>query len=167
MKLKALAFSTFLAVPVIGWETRGAYAQSPAVSNNESSAVVAKAQSLGARARAEITRLGIHNADTARALKFQSDGDQALRDNDPVRAAEDYGRAEEAVSVLERERVSARDARAKTDDDLRRAKDQGIDVANAERYSTRGDQALETGNYHTAEVYYAEARAQLNRSATR
>jgi hypothetical protein len=85
-----------------------AYAQSSAVSNNESSAVVAKAQSLGARAQAEITCLGIHNTDTARGLKFQSDGDQVLRDNDPVRAAEDYGRAEEAVSVLERKRISAR-----------------------------------------------------------
>jgi hypothetical protein len=121
----------------------------------------------GSGARAEITRLGIRNADTARALKFQSDGDQALRDNDPVRAAEDYGRAEEAVSVLERERISARDARTKIDNELRRAQRDDGNVADAESYSRRGDQALETGNYHTAEVYYAEARAQLNRSATR
>jgi hypothetical protein len=167
MKFKALAFSAFLAAPLIGSGAMSVYAQSSAGSNHESSALVEKAQSLGARARAEITRLGIHNTDTARALKFQSDGDQALRDNDPVRASEDYGRAEEAVSVLDRERINARDARTKTDDELRRAQREGGNIADAENYSTRGDQALETGNYHTAEVYYAEARAQLNRSATR
>ena len=122
-----------------------ALAQSAASDNL--SGPLSAAQSLGARTRAEITRLGIHNADTNRALALQRDGDQALRDRDPVKA-EDYGRAEEAVSMRDRERVSAREARSKTDAALQRAKSAGADVAAAERLGASGDQALATGNYH-------------------
>ena len=139
----------------------------PSETTSGASLTIARVQALGAKIRAAITALAIHNADTDRALSLQSEGDRALRDHDLVRAVENYGRAEEAVSVLQRERVSAREARARTDDELRRAQRAGANVANAESYSTRGDQALETGNYHTAEVYYAEARILLDASKVR
>jgi hypothetical protein len=120
------------------------------------------AQSIAARTRTEISRLGVHNIDTDRALRMQSEGDRALRNNEPVRAAEYYGRAEEAAHVLDRESTTARDARDSTDRAISRAQRGGENVAQAESYKVRGDQALESGNYHTAEVYYAEARADLS-----
>lgn len=118
------------------------------------------AQAIGAQTRAEITRLSSRGADVDRALKLQAEGDQALRDGYPVRAAEDYGRAREAVSVLERERIRAADVRAETHRDLERTRRNGnVDLAQAENFNQKGDDAFDRGDYTAAQVYYAIARA--------
>ena len=118
------------------------------------------AQAIGAETRAEITRLSGHGADVDRPLRLQAEGDQALRDGEPVRAAEDYGRAREAITVLERERVRATNARAETHRDLSRAQRAGnVDLAQAESFNQKGDNAFNNGDYNDAQVYYAIARA--------
>jgi hypothetical protein len=61
----------------------------------------AAVQSLGSKTRAEITRAGKSGADTDRALRFQMEGDQALRRNELAHAAEEYGRAERDSQRLE------------------------------------------------------------------
>lgn len=118
------------------------------------------AQAIGSATRAEITRLSGHGADVDRPLRLQAEGDQALRNGDPVRAAEDYGRAREAISVLERERLRATDARAETHRDLSRAQRAGnVDMARAESFNQKADDAFNNGDYNDAQVYYAIARA--------
>jgi hypothetical protein len=118
------------------------------------------AQEIGARTRAEISRLSARGADVDRALKLQAEGDQELRDGDPVLAAEFYGRAREAVSVLEGERLRAADARAETHRDLEQAQRSGnVDLARAENFNQKGDDAFNRGDYTDAQVYYAIARA--------
>jgi hypothetical protein len=121
----------------------------------------AAAQALGSRSRAEITKLGTHNADTDRAMRLQSAGDRYLRAGDVVHAAEDYGRVEEAVHVLDGERAAAERAQDRDHAAIQHAQHAGRNVTQAESYSVRGDKALASGNYHEAETFYAEARADL------
>jgi hypothetical protein len=51
----------------------------------------ATVQSIGARSRAEITRVGDRGANVGRALSLQAEGDEALRRGEVALAAEDYG----------------------------------------------------------------------------
>jgi hypothetical protein len=124
------------------------------------------AQTLGMHTRAEIAHLGFHSPDIDRALRLQSEGDQALRRGDPVRAAREYGRAEEAVSVLERERRQANSARMLTHRQLERGQREGTNMLEAERFNQKGDYAFDNGDYTSSQAYYAMARAALaNRTA--
>jgi hypothetical protein len=118
-------------------------------------------QSLGSRTRAMITSVSGHGADVDRPLRYQAQGDQALRRGDLIRAAEDYGRAEEAISVLDTQRVQARNARARTLREIEHARRHGTDIAQAEIEYQRGDQAMDNGDFVNAELHYAQARASL------
>jgi hypothetical protein len=118
-------------------------------------------QSIGARTRTEITRVGDRGANVGRALGLQAEGDQALRRGELALAAEDYGRAREAVSVLDRERLLAAEERSHAASDLQRAQRNGDDIAWAAAKLSDGNQAFATGNYLTAGIDYAEARTDL------
>ena len=153
---KFLLASAALAFMMTAAGVHGAAAQSAAASDDGENA----AQALGSRTRAEITRLSAHGADADRALRLQAEGDQALRRGDTVRAAEDYGRAEEAISVLDRERLHATNVRAQTHRELERTQRAGgVNMAQAESFNQKGDDAFDNGDYTDAEVYYAIARA--------
>jgi hypothetical protein len=190
MRIKSVLFPASLAVLMNCLAMPGAFAQSSSNGNSFQSsasdnsgqnaanysyaqetphqrAELSQVQALGTKSRAGIDQLGIHSVDINRALTLQTAGDRALRDGNVVVAAEDYGRVQEAVSVLKRERVHAEAARNKTLDDVHRAEQNGVNVSQAKEYGGRGDQALNTGNFHTAEVYYAQARAELNALASR
>jgi hypothetical protein len=121
----------------------------------------AAVQSIGSRTRAEITRISDHGANVGRALSLQAEGDQALRRGDLAVAAEDYGRAREAVSVLDRERALAAEERSRAAFDLQRAQREGDDIAWAAAKLSDGNRAYASGNYVTADIDYAEARADL------
>jgi hypothetical protein len=121
----------------------------------------AAVQSIGARTRTEISRVGDHGANVSRALSLQAEGDQALRRGELALAAEDYGRAREAVSVLDRQRSLAVEERSRAALDLRRAENEGDDIAWAATKVSDGNRAFATGNYVTADIDYAEARADL------
>jgi hypothetical protein len=121
----------------------------------------AAVQSIGARTRAEITRVGDRGANVDRALSLQAEGDQALRRDELALAAEDYGRAREALSVLDRERSLAVEERSRAAVDLQHAQRDGDDKAWAATKLSDGNHAFSTGNYVTADIDYAEARADL------
>jgi len=121
----------------------------------------AAVQSIGSSTRAEIARVGNHGANVGRALSLQAEGDQALRRGELALAAEDYGRAREALSVLDRERSLAVAERKRTASDLQRAQRDGDDIAWAAAKVSDGNRAFATGNYVTAEIDYAEARTDL------
>jgi hypothetical protein len=121
----------------------------------------ASVQSIGARTRSEITSVGDRGANVGRALSLQAEGDQALRRGELALAAEDYGRAREAVSVLDRERSLAITERSRAALDLREAGREGDDIAWAAAKLSDGNRAFDTGNYVTADIDYAEARADL------
>jgi hypothetical protein len=121
----------------------------------------AAVESIGARTRAEITQIGNRGANVGRALRLQADGDQALRRGELALAAEDYGRAREALNVLDRERLLAVAERSRAALDLRRAERDGDDIAWAAAKISDGNRALATGNYVTADMDYAAARADL------
>src|SRR5438132_9011622 len=94
--------------------------------------IEATVQSLGSRTRAEIAKVSQRGADTDRALRFQEEGDQALRRGELTRAAEEYGRAEEVVDTLNREHAIAVDERASAERELTKAHRAGIPTARAE-----------------------------------
>lgn len=118
-------------------------------------------QSIGARTRAEITRVGDRGANVGRALSLQAAGDEALRRGELALAAEDYGRAREAISVLDRERSVALDERSRANIDLQRAERAGEDISWAADKLSAGNRAFDSGNYVTAGMDFAEARADL------
>ena len=118
-------------------------------------------QSIGAQTRGEITRVGDHGANVGRALSLQAEGDQALQRGELALAAEDYGRAREALSVRDSQRSLAIEERSRAALDLRRAERDGDDIAWAAAKLSDGNHAFDTGNYVTADIDYAEARADL------
>jgi hypothetical protein len=91
---------------------------------------------------------------------LQAEGDQALRHGKLALAAEDYGRAREALSVLDRERSLAVEERSRAALDLQRALREGNDIAWAAGKLSDGNRAFASGNI-TADLDYAEARADL------
>jgi hypothetical protein len=121
----------------------------------------AAVQSLGSKTRAEITRAGKGGADTDRALRFQTEGDQALRRNELAHAAEEYGRAEETLNALNRERTDAVQARTRAARELMRAQRVGTVTARAQDEIEKGNLALDNGDYVEAQIHYDEARAFL------
>jgi hypothetical protein len=121
----------------------------------------ATVQSIGARNRAEITRVGDRGANVGRALSLQAEGDEALRRGEVALAAQDYGRAREALSVLDRERSLALGERSRANIDLQRAERGGEDISWAAAKVSDGNRAFDSGNYVTAGMDYAEARADL------
>jgi hypothetical protein len=108
-----------------------------------------------------ITRVSGHGADAGLPLRYQSDGDRALRHGDLIRAAEEYGRAEQAVSTLETQRIHAQNARTRAKEEISRARRDGSNIAEAEIDYQRGDQSLDNGDFVNAELYYSRARASL------
>jgi len=108
-----------------------------------------------------ITRVSQHGVNADGALRYQAEGDQALRRGDLVRAAENYGRAEEAIGMADSDRIQAQSARARTRREIARARRRGTDIAQAEIDNQRGDDALDDGDFVNAELYYAQARALL------
>jgi hypothetical protein len=123
----------------------------------------AAVQSLGSKTRIEITRAGKSGADTDtdRALRFQTEGDQALRRHELVHAAEEYGRAEEALNALKRERANAVQAQTRAARELMRARRAGRVAARAEDEIEKGNRALDNGDYVEAQIHYDDARAFL------
>jgi hypothetical protein len=119
------------------------------------------AQELGSRTRRMIATISRHGTDMDSALHYQTEGDQALRSRDLVRAAEEYGRAEELIAVLEARRTRALQARLEMQKQIGRARRTGGDVAQAEILNEKGDQAIENGDFTDAELYYGEARTAL------
>ena len=132
-------------------------AQSYAAFNPDSAA-----QSLGSRSLAAISRANRYGIDTSRAMRYQAEGDEALHRGNVVRAAEDYGRAEEAIRVLQTERQQAVQERRIDQRELDRARRLGTyNLAPAEIDFQHGLEALQDGDYITAQMYFAEARASL------
>jgi hypothetical protein len=121
----------------------------------------AAVQEIGANVRAEIARVGDRGANMSRALHFQAEGDEALRNGDLAMAAQDYGRANEAASVLSVQRINALNERSLANIDLQRAQRNGDDTAWAAQRFSIGNQALSDGDYLHAALDYAEARADL------
>jgi hypothetical protein len=118
--------------------------------------------SLASRSLAMISNASRRGVDTSEAMRFQTEGDAAMHRGDLVRAAEDYGRAEEAVRVSEIERSQALDARRIAGRALNRARVNGTyNLGPAEIDFQHGNEALSTGDFITAQLYYAEARASL------
>jgi hypothetical protein len=128
----------------------------------DNSRVEAALQSLGSRTRAEIARLSRRGADSDRALRFQAEGDKALRLGETVRAAEEYGRAEEAVDTLTREHTTAIDERDRAEREIARAHRAGVSATRAETELDEGNRSLTTGNYADAQLHYEEARADVS-----
>jgi hypothetical protein len=89
------------------------------------------------------------------------EGDQALRRNELAHAAEEYGRAEETLSALNRERTNAVQARTRAARELIRARRTGPVVARAQYEIEKGNLALDNGDYVEAQLHYDEARAFL------
>ena len=116
-------------------------------------------QKLGAKTRSEIAQL--RGTAAHHALRVQTEGDRALREGDVVRAAEDYGCVEEEVRYLRAQRSRAIHARTLAHNGLERARRDGADIAEAERFQQRGDQALENGQYLDAQVDYAIANSEM------
>lgn len=123
--------------------------------------VEAAIQSLGSRTRAAIAKVSQHGADSDRALRFQDEGDQALRRGELTRAAEEYGRAEEVVDTLNREHTAAVNERARAEDELARAHRACLPAARAEDELEEGNKALSDGDYANAQIHYHEARTIL------
>jgi hypothetical protein len=123
--------------------------------------IEAAVQSLGSKTRDEMTRAGKSGADTDHALRFQTEGDQALRRNELAHAAEEYGRAEENISALNRERTNALQARTRAARELIRARRAGTVAARAQDEIEKGNLALDNGDYVEAQLHYDEARAFL------
>src|SRR5262249_55069869 len=121
----------------------------------------ATVQSLSSGTRALITRESRPGVNTERSLRFQSRGDQAFRHGDLIRAAEEYGRAEEAATALDTERVHAESARSRTIREIKTARRKGTDVAEAETKDQHGDQVLVDGDFVKAELFFAEARGSV------
>ncbi|MBV8774087.1 MAG: hypothetical protein JO166_17410 [Deltaproteobacteria bacterium] len=121
----------------------------------------AAVQAIGANVRAEITRVGDRGANMNRALRFQAAGDEALRRGDLAMAAQDYGRAHEAASALDSQRVQALNERSLANIDLERAARNGGDTSWAAQKVSIGNQALNNGDYLRAALDFAEARADL------
>ncbi len=138
------------------------YGYGPTYTYTYSSPANVTIHSLASRSLAAISRASRYGIDTAEAMHFQSEGDEALHRGDFVRAAEEYGRAEEAIRVLEIERSQALDARRVADHALDRARVNGTyNIGPAEIDFQHGNEALTTADYVTAQLYYAEARASL------
>jgi hypothetical protein len=123
--------------------------------------IEATVQSLGSRTRAEIAKVSQRGADSDRALRFQEEGDQALRRGELIRAAEEYGRVEEIVDTLNREHTSAIKERARAEHELARARRAGLPAARAEDELEEGNKALSDGDYADAQIHYHEARTIL------
>jgi hypothetical protein len=121
----------------------------------------AAVQSLGSKTRSEIAQAGKGGADTDRALRFQTEGDKALRRNELAHAAEEYGRAEETLNALNRERTNAVQARTRAARELMRARRAGTITARAQDEIEKGNWALDNGDYVEAQLHYDEARAFL------
>jgi hypothetical protein len=121
----------------------------------------ASVQAIGAQTRAEITRSGDQGANVGRALSLQAEGDEALRRGELAHAAEDYGRAREVLYVLDRERTLAIEERSRASLDLQRAQREGDDIAWAATKLSDGNRAFARGDYATAGIEFAEARADL------
>ena len=126
-----------------------------------SDSVESAVQVLGSKTRAEIAKVSQRGVDSDRALRFQEEGDQALRRGELTRAAEEYGRAEEVVDTLNREHAIAVDERASAERELTRAHRAGIPTARAEDELKEGNKALNDGAYIDAKIHYHEARATL------
>lgn len=118
-------------------------------------------QSLGSKTRAEIAKVSQRGADSDRALRFQDEGDQALRRGELARAAEEYGRVEEVVGTLNREHATAIDERARAEHELARAHRAGLPTARAEDEFEKGNKALNDGDYADAQIHYHQARTIL------
>lgn len=118
-------------------------------------------QSLGSKTRAEIAKVSQRGADSDRALRFQDEGDQALRRGELARAAEEYGRVEEVVGTLNREHATAIDERARAEHELARAHRAGLPAARAEDEFEEGNKALNDGDYADAQIHYHQARTIL------
>jgi hypothetical protein len=120
------------------------------------------AHSLASRSISSISRASRYGIDTTRAMRYQAEGDEALHRGDVVRAAEEWGRAEEAIRVLEAERRQALDARRIAQREMDRARRNGTyNLTPAEIDFQRGNEALANGDFVTAQLYYAEARASI------
>ena len=76
-------------------------------------------------------------------------------------AAQDYGRAHEAASALDSQRVQALNERSLANIDLERAARNGGDTSWAAQKVSIGNQALNNGDYLRAALDFAEARADL------
>ena len=127
----------------------------------ESDSIEAAVQSLGSRTRAEIAKMSQHGVDSDRALRFQDEGDQALRRRELTRAAEEYGRVEEVIDTLNREHATAIKERARAEHELARARRAGLPAARAEDELEEGNKALSDGDYADAQIHYHEARTIL------
>jgi hypothetical protein len=141
--------------------TQLAYVQANDSTSDSGGDTYVAAQKLGAQTRAQIARLSVHNADVTRMLKLQADGDSALREDNSILAAERYGQVEEGVTVLDRERMQAANARSIVRQQIEHAQKLGAGVATANTYEIRGDQAFANGDYAEAEANYAMARADI------
>jgi hypothetical protein len=134
---------------------------SPLWAQSASDPVEAAVQSLGSKTRAEIAKVSQRGADSDRALRFQDEGDQALRRGELARAAEEYGRVEEVVDTLNREHATAIDERARAEHELARAHRAGLPAARAEDEFEEGNKALNDGDYADAQIHYHQARTIL------
>jgi hypothetical protein len=118
-------------------------------------------QSLGSRTRAEIAKASERGADSDHALKFQEAGDQALRHGELTRAAEEYGRAAEAIETVDREQATAVQERTRAERELVKAHRSGLATARAEDELKEGNRYLENGEYVDAQMHFHEARVNL------
>jgi hypothetical protein len=134
---------------------------SPLWAQSASDPLESAVQSLGSKTRAEIAKVSQRGADSDRALRFQEEGDQALRRGEPIRAAEEYGRVEEIVDTLNREHATAINERARAEHELARARRAGLPAARAEDELEAGNKALSDGDYADAQIHYHEARTIL------
>jgi hypothetical protein len=130
---------------------------SPLCAQTSSDPVEAAVQSLGSKTRAAIAKVSQRGADSDRALRFQDEGDQALRRGELTRAAEEYSRAEAIVDTLNREHTTAMNERARAEDELARAHRVGLPAARAEDELEEGNKALSDGDYANAQIHYHEA----------
>lgn len=151
----------FVLIVAVTFLTLGGVSSMALAHSSDDLNLQAAVQSIGSSTRAEITRVGGHGANVGGALSLQAEGDQALRRGELALAAEDYGRAREAVSVLDRERSLAVAERTRASRDLQRAQRDGDDIAWAAAKMSDGNRAFATGNYITSDIDYAEARADL------
>jgi hypothetical protein len=127
----------------------------------ESDSLEATVQSLGSRSRAEIAKMSQNGVDSDRALRFQDEGDQALRRGEVTCAAEEYGRVEEVIDTLNREHATPIEERARAEHELARPHRVGVPAARAEDELEKGNKALSDGDYSDAQIHYHEARTIL------
>jgi len=151
-KLLTSILALFVALLVFDFPIRAQTA-----SDNFESAV----QSLGSRTRSEIAKASEHGDDSDHALRLQEAGDRALRHGELARAAEEYGRAEEAIDSLDREQTAAVEERTRAERELAKARRSGVATARAEDELKEGNRYLDNGDYVDAQMHYHEARVNL------